>query len=100
LRTGRSRTAGGGQLSSYELRHLREAAADSEEWYGAELSDGVVFIRWTPEPGAEVDRARKFVLWVIAGNDLLLLLLFAVAFIAARLRMRHRKGSTRAEAVR
>jgi len=90
----------GVQLSSYELRHLREAAADSEEWYGARLPDDAIFIRWTPEPEAEVDRARKFVLWVIAGNDLLLVLLFVGASIAARLRMRHRKGSTRAEAVR
>lgn len=90
----------GVQFSSYELRYLREAAADSEEWYRARLSDGAIFIRWMPEPEAEVWRSRKFVLWVIAGGDLLLVLLFAGASLVTLLRRIYRRSSTRAEAGR
>lgn len=87
----------GVQLSSYELRYLREAAADSEERYGVKLSDGAIFIRWTPEPETEVERSRRFVLWVIAGGDLLLVLLFAGASLVTLLRRTYRGSSPRAE---
>jgi len=78
----------GVQLSSYELRYLREAAANSEEQHGIRSLNGAPFIRWTPEPETEVARARKFVLWVAAGNNLSLLLLLTSASLAGRLRRR------------
>ena len=69
------------QLSSYEVAYLREAAADSASRHGLTPPDGALFIRWTAEPEAEVGRARKFVLWVALGNDLLLALVFAAALL-------------------
>ena len=82
----------GVQLSSCELRYLREAATNSEEQHGIRALDGTPFIRWTPEPETEVARARKFVLWVAAGNNLLLLLLLAGTSLPSRLRRSYREA--------
>jgi hypothetical protein len=78
------------RLASYELRYYHEAAADAEEKYGMVSDEGAPFVRWTPEPEAELARARRFVLWVIAGNNLSLLLLF----VAGRLVTRAAGGAT------
>jgi hypothetical protein len=74
----------GVRLASYELRYYGEAARDAEQKYGLVSADGAPFIRWAPEPEAALARARLFVLWVVAGNNLSLLLLFAGGHLVAR----------------